>query len=154
MRSKSFFNQYLFFNHTNVNNIDIKKYSRKPGGVIFSTDFFVYQKDKDLLTIEKPPIINIYITYKTLAKTLHSEFILRNCLFGAVKVTNKSNSDKDMWQYNGYGIAFHSIGEFTPPSGQDYAKNFIIFGAGSSSSIHSSKKLKIFWCLEKISFKK
>ena len=45
--------------------------------------------------------------YKTLAKTLNLEFTLRNCLFGAVKITNKSNPDKDMWQYNGYGIAFN-----------------------------------------------
>ena len=106
----------------------------------FSTDFFLYQKDKDLLTIENPPIINIYITYKTLAKTINSEFTLRNCLFGAVKITNKSNSDKDMWQYNGYGITFNSKGELTHPSGQGYAKNNIIFGVDSSSSIHSSNK--------------
>ena len=102
LRSKCFFNQYLFFNPANVNNISIKRYSGKPAGVKFSTDFFLYQKDKDLLTIQNPPIINIYITYKTLAKNLNQEFPLRNCLFGAVKITNKSNSDKDMWQYNGY----------------------------------------------------
>ena len=97
-RSKGFFNQYLFFNHTNVNIVSIKKYPGKPAGVRFSTDFFLYQKDKNLLTLENPPIINIYFTYKTLAKNLNSQFTLRNCLFGAVKTTNKSNSDKDMWQ--------------------------------------------------------
>ena len=72
-RSRGFFNQYLFFNHTNVNNISVKKYPGKPAGVEFSTDFFLYQKNKDLLTIENSPIINIYITYNTLAKTLNSE---------------------------------------------------------------------------------
>ena len=76
----------------------LKKYPGKPVGVRFSTDFFLYQKDKNLLTLENPPIINIYFTYKTLAKNLNSQFTLRNCLFGAVKTTNKSNSDKDMWQ--------------------------------------------------------
>ena len=45
-----------------------------------------------------------------------------------------------MWQYNGYGIAFDSKGELTHPSGYGYAKNVIIFGVGSSSSIHSSNK--------------
>ena len=54
-RSKGFFNQYLFFNHTNVNNISIKKYPGKPAGVRFSRDFLLYQKDKDLLTIETLP---------------------------------------------------------------------------------------------------
>ena len=39
-RSKGFFSQYLFFNHTNVNNISIKKYSGKPTGMTFSTDIF------------------------------------------------------------------------------------------------------------------
>ena len=110
-RSKSFLNQHLFFNHTNFNNVNIKKYPEKPAGVIFSTDFSLYQKDKYLLTLENPSITNIYITYKTLAKNL--EFTPRNCLFGAIKIINKSNSDKDMWQYNGYGIAFDSKGEFT-----------------------------------------
>ena len=92
----------MFFNHTNFNSVSIKKYPGKPAGVRFSTDFFLYHKDKDLLTLGNPPIINIYIAYKTLAKNLNSDFTLRNCLFGAAKITNKSNSDKDMWQYNGY----------------------------------------------------
>ena len=45
-----------------------------------------------------------------------------------------------MWQYNGHGIAFDSKGEFTRPSGQDYAKNVISFGVDSSSFRHSSNK--------------
>ena len=121
----------MFFNHTNVNSVSIKKYPGKPA----ITDFFLYQKDRDLLTLENLPIINIYTT-----KNVNSEFTLRNCLFGTVKITNKSNSDKDMWQYNVYGIAFDSKGEFTHPSGQGYAKNVIIFGVDLSSSRHSSNK--------------
>ena len=117
----------MIFNHANVNKVSIKKYPEKPAGVRFSTDFFLYQKDKDLLTLENSPVINIYITYKTLAKNLNSEFTLRNCLFGAVKITNKSNTDKDMWRYNGYGIAFDSKEEFTHPSPQGYAKNVKMF---------------------------
>ena len=130
----------MFFNQTNVNSVSIKKYPGKAAGVRFSIDFFLYQKDKDLITLENPPIINIYITHKTLAKTLNSEFTLKNCLFGAVKITNKSNSDKDMWQYNVYGIAFDSKGEFTHPSGQGYTKNVVIFGVDSSCSRHSFNK--------------
>ena len=61
------------------------------------------------------PIINIYITYKTLSKTFNSEFALKNCLFGAVKITNKSNLDKDKWQYSGYGITFDSKGNLRTP---------------------------------------
>ena len=103
----------MFFNYTNGNSVSIKNYPGKPAGVRFSTIFLLYQKDKILLTLENPPIINIYIMYKTSAKNINSEFTLRNCLLGAVKITNKSNSDKDMWQYNGYGIAFYSKGELT-----------------------------------------
>ena len=34
------------------------------------------------------PIINIYIVYKTTPKTISSNLALKNCLFGAVKITN------------------------------------------------------------------
>ena len=54
-----------------------------------------------------------------------------------------------MWQYNGYGIAFDSKGEFTHPSGQGYAKNVIICGVDSSSFRHSSKKTQNILVLRK-----
>ena len=34
------------------------------------------------------PTINIYIVYKTTPKTISSSLALKNCLFGAVKITN------------------------------------------------------------------
>ena len=54
-----------------------------------------------------------------------------------------------MWQYNGYGIAFNSKGEFTHSSGQSYAKNIIIFGVNLSGSRHSSNKTQNILVLEK-----
>ena len=83
---------------------------------------------------QREDTLNDLDTLKDTSNNLNLEFSLRTCLFGAVKITNKSNSDKDMWQYNGYGIAF----EFTHPSGQGYAKNVTVFGVDLSSSRHSS----------------
>ena len=34
------------------------------------------------------PIVNIYIVYKTSPKTINSNFIFKNCLFGAIKIAN------------------------------------------------------------------
>ena len=116
----------MFFNYRNVNSVSIKNYPGKPADGRFSTIFLLYQKDKDLLTLENPPIINIYITYKRSAKNINSEFTLRNCLLGAVKITSKSNSNKDMWQYNEYGIAFYSKRELTQLWPR-LCKNVIIF---------------------------
>ena len=42
---------------------------------------------------------------------------LRNCLFGAVKLTK--NTDVDKYKYSRYGIGFDSRGSFTHPSGGD-----------------------------------
>ena len=77
------------------------KISRKNSRRELFYRFFSVSKRQRYLNYRKSPIINIYITYKTLSKTVNSEFTLRNCLFGAVKIANTSNSDKEMWQYNG-----------------------------------------------------
>ena len=45
-RSKSFFNQHLFFNHTNVNSVSNEKYPGKPTGVKFLQTFFYIKKTK------------------------------------------------------------------------------------------------------------
>ena len=41
------------------------------------------------------PIVNIYIVYKTSLKTINSNFLSKNCLFGAIKIANSTNSDTD-----------------------------------------------------------
>ena len=85
------------------------------------------------------PIINIYIIYKTSPKTINSNFVFRDCLFGAIRI-NTTNSDTDKWQYSGYGIGFDSTGNFTHPDG-GIARNVIIYGADvSNSTVHANNK--------------
>ena len=62
-----------------------------------------------------------------------------NFLFGSVKVTK--NSDLDKYKYIGYGIGYGSHSEFLFTDGS-YGKNFIIFGAHVSSSVHVDNKGK------------
>ena len=105
--------------------------------VIFKGKGTLVQNDNGI--IAGGPIVNIYIVYKTSPKTINSNFVFKNCLFGAIRITNTSNSDTDKWQYSGYGIGFDLKGEFTQPDGGD-GKNVIIFGADLSNSRHSTNK--------------
>ena len=98
------------------------------------------QNDNDI--IAGGPIINIYIVYKTSPKTSNSNFVFKNCLLGAIKITNTTNSVTDKWHYSGYGTGFDSKGEFTHPDRGD-GKSVIIFGADLSNSSHANNKKKI-----------
>ena len=60
-------------------------------------------------------------------------------LFGSVKLTK--NTDLDKYKYIGYGIGFDSPSEFLFTGGR-YEKNFIIFGADMSPSVHVYNKGK------------
>ena len=71
------------------------------------------QNENDI--IAGGPIINIYIICKTSPKTIDSNFVFRNCLFGAIKITNTTNSDTGKWQYSGNGIGFDPTGSFPHP---------------------------------------
>ena len=111
----------------------------KPTHAIFKGKGILFQRDNDV--IAGGPIVNIYFVYKTSPKTISSSFVLKNCLFGAVKITNNSNPDTYKWQYAGYSIGFDSKGEFTHPDGE-YGKNVIIFGADLSNYKHANNKAK------------
>ena len=67
----------------------------KPMYAIFKGKRILYQHDNDV--IAGRPIVNIYIVYKTSSKAINSSFVFKNCLFGAVKITNTTNSDTDKW---------------------------------------------------------
>ena len=103
----------------------------KPMHVIFKV-----QNDN---VIAGGPILNIYIVYKTSPKTINSNFVFKNCLFGAVKIANTTNSVTDKWQYSGYNVGFDSTGSFTYPDGWN-GKNVIIFGADLGNSRYSNNK--------------
>ena len=143
-RSKGLSNQYLSGAGT-VADIVLSK-SIKPMHVIFKGKGALAQYDNNV--IAGGPIVNIYIVYKSSPKTINSNFLFKNCLFGAVKITNATNSDTDKWQYSGYGVGFDSKGEFTHPDGGD-GKNVIIFGADLSNSKHANNKTKYVLVLER-----
>ena len=98
----------------------------------------LYQKSNDATTVG--PIINIYIVYKTSPRTTSSSFILKNCLFGAVKITNTTNSDPDKAQYGGYGIGFDTKGEFTQSDGGEYGKMLLFLVLITSRHPNSKTK--------------
>ena len=60
--------------------------------VIFSGKCNLVQKQYDIIL--GGPIINIYIVYKTTPKSISSNFVFKNNLFGAIKVSNTQESDK------------------------------------------------------------
>ena len=68
---------------------------------------------------------------------LSTHFALRNCLFGAVKLTKNAYPDK--YYCSGYGVGFDS--HLLLISNFDFGKN-IIFGANSSSLTHANNRKK------------
>ena len=118
----------------------------KPMYVMFKRKSMLRQYDNDV--IAGGPIINIYIVYKTSPKIIVSNFVFKNCLFGAIKIANTTNSDTDKWQYSGYAVGFDSTGSLTHADGGN-GKNFIIFGADMSNSRHSTNKTRSFLVLVK-----
>ena len=58
-------------------------------------------------------VVNLYIAYKLniWSQDLNTEFSLKDCLFGAVKLTNNGNPNK--YRYSGYGTGFDSHSLFS-----------------------------------------
>ena len=123
-KSKVLSNQYLNLVRALVDIVLSKPI--KAMHVIFKGRGALIQDDNDI--IAGGPIVNIYIVYKTSPKIINSNFVFKNCLFGAITITNTTNSDTDKWKYSGYGIGFESKGEFTHPD-EGSGTNVIIFGA-------------------------
>ena len=71
---------------------------------------------------------------------LLTPIFFRNCLFGAIKITNTTNSDTDKWQYSSYGVGFDSTGSFTHPDDGKNAKNVVVFGADMTNSKHATNQ--------------
>ena len=129
-KSKGLSNQYLNAVGT-LGDVVLRK-PIKPMHVIFNGKGTLVQNDNDI--IAGGPIVNIYIVHKTSPKT-NSNFVFKNCLFGAIKIANTTNSDTYKWQYSGYGIGFDLTGSFTQPDDGN-GKNVIIFGADLGNSRH------------------
>ena len=128
-KSKGLSNQYLNVVDT-LSNVVLSK-PIKPMHVIFKRRGTLVQNDNDV--IAGGPIVNIYIVYKTSPKTINSNFVFRDCLFGAIKITNtNNNSDTDKWQYSGNGVGLDSTSSFTHPVGGN-GKNVISTNKSTNS---------------------
>ena len=90
-KSKGLFNQYLNFNGA-VDGVVLSK-PTKPMHVIFKRKGTLVQYGNDIRS--GGPIKNVYIVYKTSSKTINPNFVFRDCLFGAIEITNTTNSDID-----------------------------------------------------------
>ena len=89
------------------------------------------KQDKNIYTHGE--IVNIYIIYEISKNfNINSYPTLKNCLFGAVRLTK--NVDIDRNRYSGYGIGFDRKEKFSVDNGFD--RNCIIFGVDMSSSVH------------------
>ena len=129
-------NQYLNLVGT-VGDIVLSK-PIKPMHVIFKRKGALIQDDNDIVAVGS--IVNVYIVYKSSPKTINSNFVFRDCLFGAIKITNTTNSDTDKWGYSGYGVEFDSTSSFPHPDNGKNAKNVVVFGADMSNSRHTTSK--------------
>ena len=84
-------------------------------------------------------VVNFFLDYKlgTWSRDLNTDFTLKDCLFGSVKLTKSVYPD--IYKYSGYD----SRPEFALPDGS-MGKNVITFGVDMSSSVHIDNKKKIF----------
>ena len=111
--------------------------------VIFNHKESFFEQKKENIT-KSGSIVNIYIVYSLSQKTINSDNVLKNCLFGATKVTKPGDTTgTDKYIYSGYGLRFDSTGQFTHPQG-GMARNIIIFGVNSSNSVHATNKTQTF----------
>ena len=84
---------------------------------------------------------NLFIVYEldTWSQDLNTNFTLKDCLFGSVKITKNTNPGN--YSYSEYGIGFDSRSLFSIPN-FDWRKNVVIFRVDMSSSVHIDNKNK------------
>ena len=100
---------------------------------------------QDTVTFNHGKVANISIVFEISKSINISDYpTLKNCLFGAVKLTK--NADIDKHRYSGYGIGFDRHGSFSSP-GIGLGRSVIIFGVDMSSSTkidHRKNDILIF----------
>ena len=87
-------------------------------------------------------VVSLFIVYEldnTWPRDLNTDFTLKNCLFGSLKLTK--NADSDKYSYSGYGIGFDSCSYFSL-SDNTTERNVVIFEADMNSSVHTDNKGK------------
>ena len=86
---------------------------------------------QDKVTVTPRYVVNLFIVYEldTLPNYLNPDFTLKECFFGAVKLTK--NADQDKYRYSAYGI-FFDFCSLLSLLNYDWDKNAIIFGVDIS----------------------
>ena len=95
---------------------------------------------KSRVTYNHAPKINFFIVYKLNTHTINTDFALKDCLFGSVRIAK--DKDPDRYVYSVFGIGFDSTATFSHSDGTN-AYNVIIFGADSSQSVHSTSAYNV-----------
>ena len=87
-------------------------------------------------------VLDLYIVYElnNWPHNLSSDFTIRNCSVGTVKLTG--NTIKSKFIYNGPEITFDGAGSWR--YGNDFAENVIVFSLNNSSSIHTDNRKNSF----------
>ena len=122
--------------------------------VSFNGNYF----EQDPITIPNN-VINIYVVYKLdpISSTRNTEYTIQNALFGTTNITENTGSSKN--NYKRHGLCFDEGGEFghTVKQGNfnrtTNAKNVIVFGVDTSSSIHATIEQITFMLWVKTLFK-
>ena len=93
-------------------------------------------KQESKATFTSNNATNLFIVFELerWSRVLNTDFFVKDCLFGAVKITK--NADPDKYVYIVYGIGFKSCSEFSLPD-CSMDKNDIIFGVDMRSSVHT-----------------
>ena len=85
-------------------------------------------------------IVNIHIVYELGASgSFDNDPTLKNCLFGAVRLTKNAHIDK--CRYSGYGIGFDRRSSISFLGGR-FGQNVLIFGADTSFPAYIANKKK------------
>ena len=86
-------------------------------------------------------MVSLFIFYEldTESRELNTDFTLKVCLFGTLKLTK--NADPDKYKYSDYGKGFDLRSEFSLPDGS-IGKHVIIFGVDMNSSVPIDNKEK------------
>ena len=85
----------------------------RPAYAIFNHKESFFEQKKENIR-KSGSMVNIYIVYSLSQKTIDSDNVLKNCLFGAIKVTKPGDTtDTDKYIYSGYGLGFDSMGQFS-----------------------------------------
>ena len=100
-------------------------------------------------------IINIYVVYNLdpISSTRNTDYTIQKALFGVMKITKNTDSSKN--NYIVYGLCFDEGGEFGHTVRQGSfnrvknAKNVIIIGVDTSSSIHATNRANNIYVMGK-----